>query len=178
MKKRVFYFLMIINFIFINLAFINAAQLSIGPSELFINGTVGEESCKEIKITSDYIGNLIGEIKWARNSNKELKDYTLNPEYFKIIENYPEKIYFYGKDIKTFKICFKGEKQGKYNGLLIYKTERGYAGIGIWVHLKLENKKIDKTKLILYSSPTTLLFFLLFLLILKRNNLLFKPFPK
>jgi len=177
MKKTLFYFLIIINFIFINQAFINAAQLSIGPSELFINGTIGEESCKEIKITSDYSGNLIGEIKWAKISSRELKDYALNQEYFKIIENYPKKIYFDGKDMKTFKICFNGEKQGKYNGVLIYKTEGGYAGIGIWIHLKLENKEINKTKLILYTSPTILLFILL-LIIKKRNNLLFKPFSK
>ena len=159
-------FLIIINLILFNLIFVNAAQLSISPPELFINGTIGEENCREIKITSDYSGNIIGESKWSLSSSKELKDYTLNPEYFQLIENYPKSIYFGGKDTKIINACFNGEKPGNYNGLLIYKTDRGYAGIGIWVHLILEDNKNTGKMMILYSSPTILLSILLSLLII------------
>jgi hypothetical protein len=157
---------------------INASQLGISPSNLYFNGTVGKENCDEIKITSDYVGNLIGELKWARFSSKEIKYYNLDGNYFQISEKYPEKIYFEGKDRKTFEICFNGKKQGNYSGLLIYKTEKSYAGIGIWVHLILNKESNINKKLILYSSPTTLLFLLLFLLILKRNNQLSEPFSE
>lgn len=168
MKKSVI--CLLIPLIVFNLIFVNAAQLSISPPELFINGSIGKENCREIKITTDYNGYIILELKWSLVNSREIKDYTLNPEYFKIIEKYPEKIYFKDKDKKTINVCFDGEKSGDYNGILMFKTENSYAGIGIWIHLNLEEEKINKTKLIIYSSPTILLFFLLFLLMIRKNG--------
>lgn len=168
---RMFCFLMIIiNFIFINLVFVSAAQLSISPPELFINGTIGKENCHELRIGFDSAGNLIGDITWSLNSSRERKDYILKSDDLNLLENYPKNVYFKDRDKKIINICFDGEKQGNYNGLLIYKTDRGYAGIGIWIHLILENNKNTAKMMILYSSQTILLLMLLFLLMIKKNN--------
>ena len=162
--KNISYLKLIILLVILNLSFIQASQLSISPAELFINGPIGEENCKEIKITSDYTGNLIGEIKWARIRSREIKDYNLAGNYFEIIEKYPKQVYFGEKDRRAYDICFKAKKEGEYNGLLIYKTQKSYAGIGIWIHLIINKVKINNSVLILTITPTFYLFIILILL--------------
>lgn len=174
MKNNIFYIFLV--FILLNLFFINAAQLSISPPELFINGTIGKENCHELKISFDSTGNLVGDVKWSSIPSKEINNYKLNAEYFQLIENYPRNIYFKDRDKKIINICFNGKEQGSYNGLLIYRTDRSYAGIGIWIHLILENNKNTAKMMILYSSQTILLSILLFLLVIKNNGL--KDSPK
>ena len=156
--------------VILNIILVNAGQLSITPAELFINASINEKTCGKIKITSDHTGNLLGELKWSEDFKKELKDYKFSSDYFKLNETYPKKIYFSGKDRKEANICFTSKKAGSYNGLLIYHTENGYAGIGIWVHLTVVKKELGKVKIFLYSSPTILLSFLLFLLVLSNFN--------
>jgi hypothetical protein len=158
--------------IVLNMILVNAGQLSITPAELFINASLNEKTCGKIKITSDYTGNLLGELKWSEGSKKEPKDYKFSSEYFKLNETYPKNIYFLGKDRKEAKICFTSKKAGSYNGLLVYYTQNGYAGIGIWVHLTVVKSELGKTKIFLYSSPTILLSVLLFLLVLNNKKYL------
>ncbi|VVB78812.1 Uncharacterised protein [uncultured archaeon] len=155
--------------IILNLALINANQLSINPSELFINGTIEKENCNELKISYESSGNIIGESKWSFTNSREIKDYTIDSQYLGLIEKYPKKIYFKDRDTKTVDICFDGEKPGSYNGILVYKTESGLAGIGIWIHLKLENKIKNKI-FILYLTPTLYLFIILILLRINKTS--------
>jgi len=167
MKQIIFCFFSLLIIILI-IELTNASQLSISPAELFINGTLEAENCQEIKITNDYAGNLIGDIKWARTQSREVKDYNLNGYYFEIATKYPKHIYFGEKDRRSYKICFSTKKEGEYNGLLIYRTEKGYAGIGIWIHLTINKVKINKSMIILTLTPTFYLFIILILL--KVNN--------
>lgn len=160
-----------------------ATELHVFPAKIELNGSVDEELCSKVKISSDYEGNIIVRTKWARKDTKNINDYYLDAESIGINEYFNKKLNIENTKEETF--CLTAEKSGKYYGALLYNTENSYAGVGIWITVNIqgdeaiENKMDDKItgrvikdsetdfdyKQVVYAFPTAVLFFgFLFLL--------------
>jgi hypothetical protein len=163
--------LICIVFIFVLfLPLIDAVKLGTSNSKLDFNIGVNEESCKRIEIGTDYIGPIVGELKFTKNNlkNDKVSDYKLDSDYFKISSKYEKEIIFDKPGNKETSICIIGKNPGNYRALLIYKTKNNNAAIGIFVSINIKNEGYDKTKIGLILTPSIFLSLLLFILLVRK----------
>ena len=185
MEKNILFFIVIL--LLINSAF--ATQLRINPSHITLNGSVNENICGKVNITTDYNGNIIGEIKWSKEDTKKLMDYSLDMTGSNKFE-FPENIKI--NKSKEISFCLNSKDPGEFYGALLYHTENSPAGVGIWINANIigesgtnndQNSKITgmaidsgdekqsfDLKIILYFLPTLFLFVLFMLLLFYRKR--------
>ncbi len=154
------------------LPLIDAVKLGVSNSKLDFNMSVNEENCRRIGIGTDYIGSIVGELKFAKNNliNNKISDYGLDSDYFKITSRYEKEIIFEKPGNKEANICFVGKNPGNYQGLMIYRTKNNNAAIGIIINVSIKNEKYDNIKTGLLLTPSILLSFLLLILLIKKLN--------
>jgi len=152
--------------------FVDAAKLGASPSRLYFNGSVGENVCNKIVLNSQEGDVLYGELKFSNNyaSGNNVLEYSLEPEKLSISADYSKNIIF-NENIEKFDIiCIKGNKAGKFKGVLIYKSKYSYAGIGIWTFLNIKKNNYDNIKTGLLLTPSIFLSFLLLILLIKKSS--------
>ena len=126
----------------------SSSGLSISPSEIDFKTIENQESCKQIMVSTEGEGFLIGEDKWAKKGviEKKFLVHTLSSEDLNLKIDYPKR--FGIKNFTTIDICITPEDSGFYHGLLLYKKENSKAGVGIWINLNVtESEKFSIAKL-------------------------------
>lgn len=141
--KKIVLFLFTISVLFL-INFVSAIELGISPGNLVFNGNINEKICKNLTISTDYNGILVGESKWIEKSEKkrDIKDYDINADDLNINIEFSESINI-NKTKEIINVCVTAEKPGRYNGAIIYKTADSYAGVGSWIEVDIagiENK--------------------------------------
>jgi len=136
MKIKIFLILFFI--LFINIFFVDALKLTLSPPNTTINSVINEEVCKKISISSDKSINIVIEDKWKTNGkSSNLKDYNLNSEDIDINISYPKNIT--ANNGQSINFCIKPEKEGFYNGVIIFKSSNRPIGIGSLIELNVFN---------------------------------------
>jgi hypothetical protein len=131
--------LIFIFIIFSLIILVSATRIGISPTYLNFNGSANEKICLNFSMSSDFNGNIIGETKWSLYESKNIRDYSLQAEELGIIVDFPENIKI--EKSTPSEICITAGKPGEYNGALIYKTENSYAGVGLWINVKINGNK-------------------------------------
>jgi len=162
----------ILLFIILFVPFVSSANLGATPSKLYLEGYANEEICEKIILHSEKYDVLKGELKFGENfvSGNNLKDYRFEADYFDIWADYENKIDFQSQIEKAAKICIKAKNPGKYKAILLYLSEKTYAGLGVWVFINIKEKPVDKIKLGIYCTPTIFLFALFILLVINNKR--------
>lgn len=127
---------------------VSSSGLTISPSQINFNTKENQESCKQITVSTEGSGILIGEDKWAEKGVTERKFliHTLSPGDLDLKVDYPKK--FELKNSATVDVCITAEDSGLYHGLLLYKKENSKAGVGIWMNLNVtESEKFSIKRL-------------------------------
>ena len=182
MKKAI---LVLITLYLINL--VCASSLGISPSSIEFYQKANEKACSKVTLFCSANSTLIGESKWSSKSNfeKDIRYYTLEADSLGITLKYPQDVEVNNK--KEIEVCLVSEKEGKYEGALIYSIENKPAAVGTWIHADIQGKKpsnkitgaflsnanmtISKTKAVIFTLTIFLLLILLILLaILKRTK--------
>lgn len=132
--KKPFLFLLFLIFVF-NL--VSASTLSISPTQIDFVGKINEEICNKITLKSDSLGNLIGEDRWAKESEIKRKFllHNLSSEKLGLKLNYNRLLV--STSFTQQEICIKGKFPGVYHGLLLYKIGGSPTGVGIWMNVSL-----------------------------------------
>ena len=133
-RSRIAALLMIISMV----SLASAVEISVSPTEIFFKGVVNEEICKNVDITSpDYSGNIAINDKWAAAGEirNDLRVHNLNASNLGIEIEYTNMVYL---DKKTsISICITPRDKGLYHGAVLYRSEKGYVGVGNWIVLEV-----------------------------------------
>ena len=124
MNKKIIFiimiFLMLMNSIF-------ALKIGISPSKLEFNRDVNEKVCKKVILYSNQNVDLIGEVRWGNKISSNFNDYNLTGNLNLKID-YKKKINVKSKE--SVNVCVTVLKSGVYYGVLVYRSEEGYGGVG------------------------------------------------
>ena len=118
----------------------NAGDFSISPPQINLEGTLGQEVCEDFFIASPNGSILVGEDRWGvkGESRRKFSAHTLSSASLGLKTVYPQLIESDGEIISE--ICIKGNEEGNYHGLLMYRLEGSPTGIGVWVNVSLSGK--------------------------------------
>lgn len=143
---------------------VDAVKLGASNSNINFSMEVNDKECNRVEIGTDYYGNIIGELKFAKTNSPNIKNYKFDGNYFKIKTEYEKEINFKKPGNKETEICLTAKNPGNYSGLIIYKTNGKNAAIGIFINIIVKERKIDKNMALLLT-PSIFLSVLLILLI-------------
>lgn len=122
--------LTVVFFLIIFMGNASALKFGISPYKIDFKGGVGEEVCKSLTFYSDSSVSIIGEDKWkSENFSDLVSDYTLDSKEINLEVSYPNSFSF--KFSKSSEVCITSYTNKSYFGVLIYKVENGYSGIGV-----------------------------------------------
>lgn len=111
-------------------AFAHALELGATPAVLIF-----EENnvCKNITLFSDRNGVVLsGKTLWSFEESKQLENYKLSPQLAGIEIRYPQSIELeQGKE--NIQVCIMKDSKQKAYGVLVYQSENGHVGIGVWL---------------------------------------------
>ncbi|MBT4257878.1 hypothetical protein HOD88_01695 [archaeon] len=130
---KVFIFLF---FIFL-ISFSSSLELKASPSQLNFEGLENENICKTLTIFTDSKSIILGEDRWAEKGimDRTFLNHKLESSDLDLKIDYPKNKEIFGSE--KIKICISGEKDGNYHGILLYKTKKNPAGVGIWLNIKI-----------------------------------------
>lgn len=115
---------------------IKAFKLSVSPAHLDFRGNSGEKMCKEIAVSSDEKIFITIEDKWASKSKDlSLNDYNLSSKQLEINVSYPGGINLIGE--KNIALCITPKNAGTYNGILVFTSSRGLAGLAVLIKVEI-----------------------------------------
>lgn len=156
-------------FIFILFPLSSAIQLSISPSEIFLNASTDSFVCKKIKIfCQDCNDSFSISTKWQKNpkNTRELSDYSEESHVMHISVISESKIY--AKEKRETEICFSAKNAGIYHGAVLLKPENSNIGIGSWIILDVKREYpriLSITGNIIGSSQNNSILTIMFILI-------------
>ena len=79
---------------------------------------------------------------WSAKKSRELRNYSYESEEFGIVIEY-NKIVNTDAEVK---VCVKGEKEGRFYGVLIFSSKEKNAGVGVWLEIDLGGRNLEKSK--------------------------------
>lgn len=136
---KLFSFLFIFVFLIINVSAIN---LSIYPSKLSFNSSIGEMQCQNIFLNSDSGNVLVGSDLWSYSKSNSLIDYNISSDEFEVEIFYPKN--FSIENRTKIEVCIIGNKKGNFYGALLYKIDGKPLRAGTWIELNVEGNDLIK----------------------------------
>lgn len=121
---------------------VSSLSLSIYPSKLSFNLSIGDKSCQDVFLDSDYGSILLGSDVWNSNKSNFLNSYNLSSEELNIEISYPQNVSIINRT--QIEVCIIPDKKGKYYGALLYKIDGKPFRTGTWIELNVEGNDLIK----------------------------------
>ncbi|MBS3071704.1 hypothetical protein J4408_01805 [Candidatus Pacearchaeota archaeon] len=134
--------LSILFFLIFSFVLVEAFELGAKPSKLVFSGESNERICENVEVFSDKSAVLEGSDYWSAKKSRELRNYSYESEEFGIVIEY-NKIVNTDAEVK---VCVKGEKEGRFYGVLIFSSKEKNAGVGVWLEIDLGGRNLEKSK--------------------------------
>lgn len=134
---RLYFILILILFL---ISFISSLEIGINPAHIELYGNKGDTICKNVSIYSDKDITVLFDSRWSESENsRNINDYKLKSEEIAIELHSPNRIFLAKNKEKDVEVCFKCNKKGDFYGAILFESENGYASVGSWVHIKINN---------------------------------------
>lgn len=128
-------------FILISIGFVSSLEIGISPAHIELYGAKGQKLCENISVYSDRNINVLFESRWSKDDSRDINNYQIEPEEIGIEVYAPDKITLEKDMERNIEVCFEANKKGDFYGAVIFESENGYASVGSWVYIKINNEK-------------------------------------